>query len=184
MEVIKTMRPAGLKMVLFLAIAVFMVGTFPGCDNPFDPLNTSDKIQGLAYFDFSAVQEHWDSDPEWDGLQISLIYYNQFQTQLSFHDKSHKVDVELWSEVDGPTTTAPKVRGHLLASKTVDFSNSDDFIRIPIEYYAGSLALPSTEIINGFVLVRIHPPQQSPQESMEFMIGAVELYKPEDAPLP
>jgi hypothetical protein len=176
------MRAAGLKVLLFLSVSLFMAGTFPGCDNPFDPLNSTDKIQGLAYFDFSATQEHWDSDPEWDGLQITMAYYNEFQTALSFHDKSHKVDVELWAKsCSGDPEVC--VRGGLIASKTVNFSNSDDFIRIPIEYYSGSLPLPSTDVITGFVLIRIHPPQQSPQESMEFMVGEVELYKPEEAPI-
>ena len=58
------MRLAGLRSSLFGAVALLLAGAVAGCDNPFDPLNKSDKIQGLTYFDFAATQEHWDSDPE------------------------------------------------------------------------------------------------------------------------
>ena len=120
------MRLAGLRSLLFLVVAVAMAGAVAGCDNPFDPLKSSDKIQGLTYFDFAATQEHWDSDPEWDGVQITMSYYNEFGDALNFHDKPHKIEIEFWSEVDGRRRRTPVARGHLLTSKTVEFSNSDD----------------------------------------------------------
>ena len=88
------MRLAGLRSLLFWTVAVLIAGPRAGCDNPFDPLKSSDKIQGLTYFDFSATQEHWDSDPEWDGVQITMNYYNEFGDSLNFHDKPHKVEIE------------------------------------------------------------------------------------------
>jgi hypothetical protein len=175
------MRLAGLRPWLFLAVALMMVGAVAGCDNPFDPLNTSDKIQGLTYFDFAANQAHWDSDPEWDGLQITMNYYNEFGDQLNFHDKPHKLTMEIYSEVEGATTTDPKTRGSLLASKTITYSNSDDLINLPIEYYGGSLGLPSTEPITGCLLIRVFPPQNDPQEELYYFTCSVELYTPEDA---
>ena len=181
-EVCKAMRLAGVRTLLFWAAAVFMAGSFAGCDNPFDPLKSSDKIEGLTYFDFSASQEHWDSDPEWDGMQITLNYYSEFGDSLSFHDKPHKVQIEFWSEAIGPDSVAEP--GSLLSSKTVEFSNSDDLIRIPIEYYGGSLALPSTEPITGYIIVRIYPPQSYPQRELIAPIqGGQEFYTPEDVPL-
>ena len=101
--------------------------------------STSDKIQGLTYFDFSATQEHWDSDPEWDGLQITMNYYNEFGDTLSFHDKPHKIQIEFWSQKSGRLDAAGRYEDSFLTSKTVEFSNSDDFIRIPIEFYGGFL---------------------------------------------
>ena len=170
------MRLVGLKTFLFLAIAVFIVGTVPGCDNPFDPLKSSDKIEGLTYFDFAATQEHWDSDPEWDGVQIVMNYYNEFGDALTFHDKSHKVSIEIWSQ----TTATPPARGHLLITKDVDFVNSDDLIRIPIEYYGGTLSL-GTESIKGCLLVHVYPPQGYPQPELHSLQCDVELFTPEAA---
>jgi hypothetical protein len=182
-EVCKAMRLAGVRSLLFWAAAVFMAGSFAGCDNPFDPLKSSDKIEGLKYFDFSATQEHWDSDPDWDGMQITLSYYNEFGDALNFHDKPHKVQIEFWSEVDDSSTPPVKVRGSLLTTKTVEFSNSDDLIRIPIEFYGGSIGLPSTTSITGFLLVRIFPPKAYPQRELIAPIQAgQEFYTPEDVP--
>ncbi len=177
-EVCKAMRLAGLRSLLFWVAMVLMAGAGAGCDNPFDPLKTSDKIQGLAYFDFSADQKHWDSDPEFDGLEISLNYYNEFGEGLNFHDKPHKVTIEFYLEKAGPTPTDPVTRGGLLTSKTVEFSNSDDFIRIPIEYYSSALSL-GTEAISGFLLVRLFPPQEFPQKELVYVQGEVPFYTPE-----
>jgi hypothetical protein len=192
------MRLAGSKLLLFLAVAFLAAGS--GCENPFDPLNTSDKIQGLTYFDFAATQEHWDSDPEWDGVQITMSYYNEFGDSLSFHDKKHKVQIEFWSQKTSDTTPPVTSRDKLLITKTVDFSNSDDLIRIPVEYYYSSLPAPVTttttasigktraaatftEPVTGYLLVRVFPPQEYPQKELVFLQGDVEFFTPEEAPL-
>jgi len=182
----KAMRLAGLRSLLFLIFTVAIAGAVAGCDNPFDPLKSSDKIQGLTYFDFAATQEHWDSDPEWDGLQITINYYNEFGDALSFHDKSHKVQIDIYTE--SVTGTAPNqvTTRSFLTSKTVNFSNSDDFIRIPIEYYGGLLEIANPpESITGCLQVRIFPPQESPQrELVAPVVCGVELYTAEDVVLP
>ena len=178
----KAMRLAGLRSLLFLIFAVAIAGAVGGCDNPFNPLQSSDKIQGLTYFDFAASQEHWDSDPEWDGLQITLNYFNEFGDTLSFHDKSHKIVIEFWSQ---PDQTKP-VPGSLVTSKTVAYSNSDDFIRIPIEYYGGLLGIADPpESITGCLQVRIFPPQQSPQKELVApVVCGVEFFTAETVVLP
>jgi len=160
------MRLTGLRSLLFLAVGIFIAGAVAGCDNPFDPLSKSDKIQGLTYFDFAATQEHWDSDPEWDGLQIDMNYYNEFGETLSFHDKSHKVKIDIYSE-KSDDSTPPVVTRSFLTSKTVEFSNSDDSIRIPIEFYGGLLEYADPpEDITGCLQVRIYPPQEYPQREL------------------
>ena len=179
------MRLAGSRSLLFLAVAVLLAGA--GCENPFDPLNTSDKIQGLTYFDFAATQEHWDSDPEWDGVQISMSYYNEFGDSLSFHDKPHKIQIEFWSEKAGEDDTTT-VRDELLFSVAVEYSNSDDLIRIPIESYYSYLPAPESDdeadaAITGYLLVRVFPPQDYPQNELIYLQGGVEFYTPEEAPL-
>ncbi|MHB8836250.1 MAG: hypothetical protein ACYC9Y_11145 [Candidatus Methylomirabilia bacterium] len=178
------MRLAGLRSLQIVCIAVALTGAVAGCDNPFDPLKSSDKIQGLTYFDFAATQEHWDSDPEWDGLQIAMNYYNEFGDTLSFHDKPHQVQVEIWSETTS-SSTPPVVTRKFLASKTVDFSNSDDFIRIPVEYYGGFLSIADPPVdISGCLQVRIFPPQEYPQRELVAPIQCdVNLYTAEVAPL-
>lgn len=175
------MRLAGLRSLLFWTVAILAGGVLAGCDNPFDPLKTTDKIQGLTFFDFTAAQAHWDSDPEWDGLQISMSYFNEFGDQLNFHDKPHQLTIELYSEVAGDATGDPVTRGGLLASFDLEYSNSDDLINVPIEFYGGSLSLPSTEAVTGCVLIRVFPPQQSPQRELFFFTCGVELFTPEDA---
>jgi hypothetical protein len=157
-----------------------VAGSVAGCDNPFDPLNTSGKIQGLSYFDFTASQEHWDSDPEWDGVQITMAYFNEFGDQLSFHDKPHKLQIEIYKQDVSGTSTTP-VRGDFLTSTTIEYSNSDDLINIPIESYGSSLGLPSEETITGCVLVRVFPPEKSPQAELFFFVCEVDLFTPEDA---
>ena len=178
-EVCKPMRLTGLRWSLFLAFAVLLTGAIAGCDNPFDPLNATDKIEGLSHFDFSAGQEHWDSDPEWDGLQIELTYYNEFHKPLDFHDKPHKVVIEIYTEQAGSTTSAPSRLGSLLTSKTVEFANSDDFIRIPIEYYGGYLSLPSTVSKKGCLVIRVFPPEEYPQKELYYPSCGIEIFKPE-----
>jgi hypothetical protein len=183
--VYKAMQLARLRSLLFLIFTVAIAGAIAGCDNPFDPLKSSDKIQGLSYFDFSATQEHWDSDPEWDGLQLTLSYFNEFGDGLNFHDKTSKIQVELWSDVAGATAAEPATRT-FLTSFTVTFSNSDDPIRIPIESYVGFLEItdPPTDI-KGCLQVRLFPPQEYPQKVLVAPFQcAVPLYNKEAAVSP
>ena len=184
-EACKAMRLAGLRSLLFLIIPVAVAGAIAGCDNPFDPLKSTSKIEGLTYFDSAANQEHWDSDPEWDGLQIDLNYYNEFGETLSFHDKPHKVKIDFYTEqTDG--STPPVVTRSFLTSKTVEFSNSDDSIRIPIEFYGGLLTYADPpEDIQGCLQIRIYPPQEYPQRELvaPFACG-VDFFKKEEAVLP
>jgi hypothetical protein len=175
-EACKSMRQAGLRALLLGAVAIFMAGATAGCDNPFDPLAKSDKIQGLTYINFSAVQGAWDSDPEMDGLEISMEYKNEFGEALTFHDKPHKITIELWSLV---TVDGKDFRGSLLISKTVDYSNSDDLIRIPIEFYAGTLSIATPPAdIKGYVRVRVFPPQEYPKKELVSPFGDASLYEP------
>lgn len=178
------MRLAGLKSLLFLVFAVAIAGTVAGCDNPLDPLKSSDKIEGLTYFDFSATQEHWDTDPDWDGLQITMNYYNEFSDTLSFHDKPHKIQIDIYSEVSDEVAAKAVTRSFII-SKTVDFENSDDFIRIPIEYYGGFLGIAdSPDPVKGCLQIRIFPPQEYPQRELVAPLQCeVNLFTPETEPL-
>jgi hypothetical protein len=184
-EACKAMRLARLRSLLILAVAVAITGVGAGCDNPFDPLKSSDKIQGLTYFDFAATQEHWDSDPEWDGLVITLNYSNEFGNSLSFHDKPSKIAIDFYSEV--VTLGPPEVTTQTyLTSMNVEFSNSDDPIRIPIERYSGFLEITDPTLgVTGCLQVRLFPPQEYPQKVLvaPFQCG-VELYTPEDSVSP
>jgi hypothetical protein len=181
--VCKAMRLVGLRTLMFLIITVAIAGSIAGCDNPFDPLKSSDKVQGLSYFDVSAIQEHWDSDPEWDGLVITLTYHNEFGDTLSFHDKPQRIEIDFYSEV--PVGTPPVATQTYLTSKTVSFSNSDDPIRIPIESYRGFLEIADPpEDIKGCLQVRLFPPQEYPQKVLVApLLCGVPLYNKEDAVL-
>jgi len=175
------MRLTGLRSVLVLAFAVSTAGGFAGCDNPFDPLNTTSEIKGLTYFDFTAAQSHWDSDPEWDGLQLTMAYYNEFGDTLTFHDKAHKVRIDFYSQGPAEPPSTQFVRGSLLTSKTVNVVNSDDLINIPIESYGGALPLPSTVSIKGCLELHVFPPKASPQPELVSLQCDIEFYTPEAA---
>ena len=171
------MRLAGLRSLPLWIAAVLLTGFAAGCDNPFDPLKSSDKIEGLTYFDFSAAQAKWDSDPESDGLEITMKYYNEFGDSLNFHGKPHKVEIEFWEAVQDLGPPVVTSRGSLLTVKTVEYGDSDETIRIPIEYYVGTLGELGTEPIKGYLLVRIFPPQEYPQKELEYLVGPeVEFY--------
>lgn len=188
------MRLAGLRSLLFGAVALLSVGTFSGCENPLDPLNKSEKIEGLSYIDVAATWDRWDSDPLYDGLLIDMSYFNEFGDSLSFHDKPHSVVIEFWTqedigvgEIEGSSFLA---QDELIFSKTVEFSNSDDSIRIPVESYFASipsdlftdplLGTPLTEV-KGFLVVRVFPPLEYPRVELVIAMPDVVFFKPEVA---
>lgn len=185
------MRLAVFKPLLFGAAALIFMGAFAGCENPFDPLDKSDKIEGLTYVDFSATWERWDSDPEYDGITVTPEYYNEFSETLSFHDKPHSVVIEMWSQRDsGKPNAEGEIEVHhwqqdeLLFSTSVEFSDSDDTIRIPIESY--SLAVKSvvdegSGEATGFLVVRIYPPQEYPRQELQVAYPDTIFFKPEVA---
>jgi hypothetical protein len=185
------MRLAGFKSALFGAIALVMLGAGAGCENPFDPLGETGKIEGLTYIDFSAGWDRWDSDPYGDGLVVTLSYSNEYGDGLAFHDKSHKVVIEFWTQkdrnadVDGATTSY-MVMDKLFYSKTIQFSNSDDDIRIPIEaYYDQMMSVEpdqSTEDtpwdFTGFIRIRVFPPEQYPRTELVVAMSGQTFYEP------
>ena len=62
------MRLTRRSFLLLGAFALLALTTLPGCENPFDPLDKSPKIQGLTFIDFSLTWDRWDSDPQFDGV--------------------------------------------------------------------------------------------------------------------
>ena len=172
-------------------MALLMAGAFAGCENPFDPLDKSDKIEGLTYIDFSAGWERWDSDPQGDGLLVTLTYSNEFGDSLAFHDKPHKVVIEFWTQKDKNEgvegSSSYLMKDQLFFSKTIEFSNSDDDIRIPIEAYyqamvaAAPSSTPDSVDWTGFVNVRVFPPEQYPRTELVAAYSDQVFYEPEVA---
>lgn len=179
------MRLAGFKSVLFGVVALFMAGVFPGCENPLDPIDKSDKIEGLTYVDFTAGWERWDSDPQGDGLLVTLSYSNEFGDSLAFHDKPHEVVIEFWTQKNqnegDEEASEYLVKDELFFSKTIEFSNSDDDIRIPVEAYYQALQTAAPVDYTGFMSVRIYPPQQYPRTELLVSQPGVVFFVPETA---
>lgn len=188
------MRPSGLRSLLFGAFVLLVAGALAGCENPFDPLDKSDKIQGLSYVEAGTTWEAWDSDPEADGVVIELTYKNEFGDTLDFHDKPHEVVIEFWTqkdigsietEIDGEVTTSPAhlIQDELFFSKTIDYENSEDTIRIPVEAYEDSIPETAFTTVGAdadqvFVVVRVFPPQEFPREELYIAESDVLIFKP------
>jgi len=189
--------------VLLLALLLVSMG-LAACTNPFDPLTKSDSIRGLSYIDFSLVWDRWDSDPEGDGVSVTVEYFNEFGDSLDFHDKPHRVVIEFWTEKlvggiedeEGTIEGARSANDVLIFSYPVEQDFSDDDIRVPIEAYSGALAanfetFPEFTISNAaaeppenvFVLVRVFPPNQDPKPELVAYYSAQTVYEPEAAVL-
>ncbi|HWR97167.1 MAG TPA: hypothetical protein VN317_01990 [Candidatus Methanoperedens sp.] len=170
--------------MLLGAIALVSFFSVSGCQNPLDPIDKSDKIQGLTWFEINGAElDRWDSDPELDGMLISLSYKNEFGDELSFHDKPHNVFIEFWTQKDiGTGGNSYLTRDQLFFSKTIRFENSDDSIRIPIEAYIGPLGTvfdltdPDADF-TGMLVVRVQPPQEYPRPELLVAEADVVFYE-------
>ena len=181
------------KNAFFLLLALLLTSVgLAACTNPFDPLTESDSIRGLSYIDFSLLWDRWDSDPEGDGVSVTVLYFNEFADDLEFHDKPHRVVIEFWTEQSVGGTTDPDTditsggrpsNDTLIFSYPVEHENSDDDIRVPIEAYAGALAANfeqfPEEAVTLFVMVRVFPPNQDPRPELVAYYAGVEVYQPE-----
>lgn len=178
------MRLATLRSLLFGALVVLAVGVFPGCENPLSPLNKSDKIQGLTYIEAQTTWTAWDTDPEADGVEIALTYLTEFGDSLKFHDKPHNVVIEFWTQKDiGTETSSYLTQDQLFFSKTVEYSNSEDDIRISVEAYSALIPAAAFDEDSGeanqvFVLVRVFPPKEYPRKELYIAESDVTIFKP------
>lgn len=185
------MRSTG-RLVLALAVILVAAVTFPACENPFDPIDKTDEIRGLSFIDFSLTWDKWDSDPESDGVIVTIDYSNEFGDGLNFHDKPHQVVIEFYeqllvgAEIDDngnpvPNTGRPTF-GRLIFSFPIEHDHSDDDIRIPIEAYEGRLrdaGFADDESAVAFVVVRVFPPKAVPQEELVAFLADQEIFVPE-----
>jgi hypothetical protein len=182
------------KNAYFLLAALLLTIGFTACTNPFDPLDKSDSIRGLSYIDFSLVTGAWDSDPELDGVEVSIEYFNTFNDSLDFHDKPTEVVIEFWTQTLAGAEEDPEtgeITGGVPTNDTLIFSFpvvvdfSDANIRVPIEAYDQALAANFTEdpsfpedAISLFVLVRVFPPQADPKPELVAFFSDMTVYEP------
>jgi hypothetical protein len=180
----------------YLVVTLFAAFIFAACENPFDPLATGDEIRGLTYFDFGVEWDRWDTDPEYDGVTITLEYFNEFGDSLSFHSKPHDVVIEFYTEkpaymITNPEnpaaepTPGPLTADSLFFSYPATFESSEDNIRIPIEAYRGALEgagydLKDPDGAKAFVQVRVYPPKAHPLPELNAWQSGVEVYSPEE----
>ncbi len=174
-------RSAPLAAIVALAATVSVAG----CLNPFEPISKSDKIEGLSFVDFSLTWDRWDSDPEFDGVVITPDYNNEYGDALDFHDKPHRIAIEFYEQiVDEGDPTAPVEVGELLFSRIVEYANSDDDIRVPIEAYRSLLEAADYDMaaeVKLFVLMRVFPPKAFPREELPVGYPDQPVFKPEVA---
>ena len=185
------MRSTG-RLVLALAGILVAAVTFSACENPFDPIDKSDEIRGLSFVGFSLTWDKWDSDPESDGVIVTVDYSNEFGDGLNFHDKPHQVVIEFYEQIfvdvetddNGnpvPNTGRPTF-GSLIFSFPIEHDHSDDDIRIPIEAYQGDLQRSGFDLNESaivFVTVRVFPPWDIPQDELVAFQADQEVFVPE-----
>jgi hypothetical protein len=190
------MMQAFRRNLLCLVITLFAVFTFAACENPFDPLDTSSEIRGLTYIDFAVEWDRWDSDPEYDGVSVTIEYFNEFGDTLAFHSKAHDVVIEFYTQTpayfitdpekpDAEPTPGPLTFDSLSFSYPATISNSDDVIRIPIEAYGDALVragydLKDPDGAKAFVVMRVYPPDAYPQEELNSWQSDVPVFEPEE----
>ncbi len=179
----------GRKLTCLLAIlAIF---SFGDCSNPLDPIDTSSRIRGLSFIDFSMTWDRWDSDIEFDGVAVTVEYFNEFSDSLTFHDKTHRITIEFYTqklvgqtenedsgELEGGLPTVDE----LIFSHNVRHSNSDDEIRIPIEAYRESLesaGFDLTEDVQVFVVLTVFPPLADPLPQLQQVFADQVVFQPE-----
>lgn len=184
------MRRAGCRSLVLGALALFLVIAPAGCDSPFSPISKSDRIEGLSYFEFTSTWDRWDSDPQYDGILITMNYYNEYRDTLKFYNKPHDIVIEFWTQKTvGPEEGNTYLgRDELVFSRSIKYSNSDDDIRLPIETYLDDLrqnptfnqAYKDREVVKGFLLVRVFPPADYPRPELP-PVGYAEqtFFKPE-----
>lgn len=184
------MRGTGYRSLVLGALALLVVGVCLGCDSPLSPISKSDRIEGLTYYSFTSTWDRWDADPQYDGILVTLSYYNEYGDSLKFHDKPHKVVIEFWTQqtVGEEDTNTYIGKDEFVFSKTIVYSNSDDDIRIPIEAYLADLksnptfndAIKNRLEVKGFMLVRVFPPDNYPRpELIPVGFGDQLFWKPE-----
>ncbi|HUU59813.1 MAG TPA: hypothetical protein VMZ50_09735 [Phycisphaerae bacterium] len=177
------MRLAVLRRTILGAIALVAAVMVAACTNPFEPISKSDKIEGLSYVDYSLTWDRWDSDPEYDGVVITPDYSNEFGDALSFHDKPHRVVIEFYEQIiDEDDAAAPIQVGGLVFSRSVEYENSDDDIRVPIEAYRSALEAADYDLAEEaqlFVVMRVFPPQAFPRPELPVGYPDQTVFKPE-----
>ena len=185
------------RNLLYLVVSLFAAFTFAACENPFDPLDTSSEIRGLTYIDFGVTWDRWDSDPEYDGVSVTIEYFNEFGDSLAFHSKAHDIVIEFYTQTPAYTITNPETDtttpgpltfDSLFFSYPATISNSDDVIRIPIEAYGDALVragydLKDPDGAKAFVVVRVYPPDAYPQEELNSWQNDVPVFEPELVPV-
>ena len=181
------------RNLLILTALLLLTVPFTACVNPFDPLDTTDAIRGLSFVDFSLTWDRWDSDPEADGVIVTVEYFNEFSDSLSFNDKPHRVVIEFYTERNvNPNfneETGEPIEGsgsptfdELFFTFPVEHQNSDNDILIPIEAYRAAMegaGYDLTEDALAFVNVRVFPPQQDPQPELVAFYAGQTIYQPE-----
>jgi hypothetical protein len=181
-------RSLRVRSVFAIAVMAFALLFLAACDNPFDPLHQSSRIDGLSYIDWSGSWDRWDSDPEYDGYVITMEYFNKYGDNLEFRDKSHDIKIEFYSQTastDGDITV-----GSLIFSQTVRFSNTNNDIYIAKELYAAALSAAGydleTEPAEVFVLIHVYPPDAYPQAELKAGYSSQIVYQPDtgDEPNP
>lgn len=134
--------------------------------NPNNSQNIEDAqgiIEGLAYINASAMRKNWDSDSEYDGLEIDIVYYDTSGNIISDYTNvliPINVDVKLYSAKYGDSFNRVKDRlvfdGHFKSEDVINNSSIYPILRIPRE----KMDVKETDETFGILDVTLHTPSQ------------------------
>lgn len=133
-----------------------------------------DVIEDLAYIRGSAMPYTDDADPEYEGVEITVLFYNGRSEPIWFKNIPMLVDIELYTtKLDTQTLGRELVR--CVYQGTATISKDHEGIRIPFQ---SIVAKPDEDgNIGGGKLV-VHTPQQGDFADDE-VGGWVILYEPQ-----
>ena len=103
---------------------------------PIPSPSPSKEIPGLSYVQiFVPVWTNWDRDPEPDGLEFQILFYDEKGSLIFFRDIPVTVEVKIYSE-RWDNEKGEFVRNKLVYHGNVTITSHEDKIRIPKEHIA------------------------------------------------
>jgi len=158
------MRKAYIIGVLFGAVLLVLGACVPTAPPPVRPKPlpppsekaTHKIIEDLAYIKVLSSEYSDDADPEKEGAEIRLLWYDSKSELIHFRNVPMRVSIEILTyEYDRKTHKYEPIKSVYKSQAQIDSSSSH--IRIPFEHIKAD---PRLDKIVGMLQIVIHTPEQ------------------------